>query len=253
MIKSAALVQSVLFGLIVSGNPGDALAGSSEPKEIGYVTVLFQDEQVNLGLDLDRVGIVRKITVDGYPVTDSMLAGQVERKSSLKMMSGQTLSFDKVWFTNDSIQQTLVFELYTDFHRMVTYHFYNNGIPADLVAKIELHDAKGELVSESQKLHDIGGFIEQADRIHSSYFATDKKLRLGDTKQKADGVYGAPDSSAIVHEGEQLEWDFAGSFHADMDAQHHNKPIAENSYGYHVVMYFIKERLVGMILVNYVP
>lgn len=156
------------------------------------------------------------------------------------MQSGQIYSYDKAWFTNDTLNQTIVFELYTDYYRTVTYHFYNNDVTADLIDRIELHENGGELATIKQKLKNFNGFLNQATKIDSRYFITNKGFRLGDTKQKATKTYGNPDKQSM-HDGvEKLEWDFV-----DIPLVH--------SFGHHIVMYFKKGRLIRLILYNDIP
>jgi len=81
-----------------------------------------------------------------------MLADKTSSNSSYKKQSGQTFSYDKAWISNDTLKQTLVFELYTDYHRLVTYHFLDNDIPTDLINRMELHIDGGELASDNQKI-----------------------------------------------------------------------------------------------------
>ena len=58
-------------------------------------------------------------TVDDYPVPTKMFVGNYHRRES-----GVLASEDAAWFSNDTLNQTLIFELYTDFHRLYTYHFF---------------------------------------------------------------------------------------------------------------------------------
>jgi hypothetical protein len=173
--------------------------------------------------------------------------------SSYKKQSGQTFSYDRVWFSNDTLKQILVFELYTDYHRMVTYHFYTNDIPIDLISRMELHIDGGDPASEKQKLNDFGGFLKQTTKINSSYFITDKGFRLGDTKQKAIETYGNPDKQTITDGIEKLEWDFIGNELYDGKTDLKGKPLADNSFGHQILMYFRNGKLTGQILFNDIP
>lgn len=196
---------------------------------------------------------IKKFVIDDYPVTNEILTDKTSNNSSYKIQSGQSLSYDKVWFSNDTLKQILVFELYTDYHRLVTYHFLDNDIPADLIKRMELHIDRGELASDKQKLKDFSGFLKQTTKIKSSYFITDKGFRLGDTKQKAFDTYGNPDKQTIVNEIKKLEWLFVGdnSYGGKTDLK--GKPIVENSFGHQITMYFRNGKLVGQILHNDIP
>lgn len=196
---------------------------------------------------------VKRFLVDDYPVTNSMLADKTSNNSSYKKQSGQSYSYDKAWFSNDTLKQILVFELYTDYHRMVTYHFNSNDILTDLIKSMELHTDGGELASEKQKLKDFGGFLKQSTKINSKYFITDKGFKLGDTKQKAINNYGNPDKSSISNGIEKLEWDFVGDELYDGKIDLKGKPLAKDSFGHQITMYFKNGKLIGQILYNDIP
>jgi hypothetical protein len=196
---------------------------------------------------------IKKFVVDDYPVTNEMLADKTSSNSSYKKQSGQTFSYDKAWFSNDTLKQTLVFELYTDYHRLVTYHFLDNDIPTDLINRMELHIDGGELASDKQKLKDFSGFLKQTTKINSSYFITDKGLRLGDTKQKAVETYGNPDKQTITDGIEKLEWLFIGDTSYEGKTDLKGKPLADNSFGHQILMYFRNGKLIGQILHNDIP
>ena len=196
---------------------------------------------------------IKKFKVDDYPVTNDMLADKMSNNSATIKKSGKIISHDKAWFGNDSLKQVLVFQLYTDYHRLVTYHFYNNDIPLDLINRIELHINGGELASEKQKLKDFAGFIKQITKIKSAYFISDKGFRLGDKKQVAINRYGQPDKQSTTNGIDKLEWEFVGDKFYDTKTDLKGKPLAKDSFGHQIVMYFKKGKLVGQILQNEIP
>jgi len=196
---------------------------------------------------------IKRFVVDDYPVTNTMLADKTSNSSSYKKQSGQTYSYNKAWFTNDTLNQTIVFELYTDYHRMVTYHFYNYDIPADLINIMELHKNGEELATEKQKFKDFSGFLNQSMKINSLYFITDKGFRIGDTKQKAIETYGHPDKQLMTDGVEKLEWEFIGDEFYDSKSDLKGKPLAKDSFGHQIIMYFKKDKLIGLILQNDIP
>lgn len=196
---------------------------------------------------------IKKIVVDNYPVENSMFIDKTNKNFSYKKQSGSIFSHNKVWFSNDTLKQVLVFELYTDYHRLVTYHFYSEDIPADLIKTMELHLADGKLASEQQKLNDFEGFLEQTIKTNSLYFTSKKGFKLDDAKQKAIDVYGKPDNRKIVDDVEKLEWSFIGDALYDDKNELSPKAVAQNSFGYRVVMYFKNEKLIAQILYNAIP
>lgn len=197
---------------------------------------------------------IKRLVVDDYPVTDEMLADKTSGQSSYHMKrSGQIYTAGKAWFTNDTLNQILVFELYTDYHRMITYHFYNKDVPVGLIDRMELYVERGELATMKQKVKWFNGFFNQTTKIASSYFATEKGFRLGDGKRKAIEVYGNPHKQSINNGVEELEWNFIGDIFYDRKSDLQGKKLAKDSFGHHIVMYFKAHRLIGLILYNDIP
>jgi len=196
---------------------------------------------------------VKRFSVDDYPVTDDMLDDKTSNNSSYPKQSGGIHSFDKAWFTNDTFQETAVFEMYTDKHRLVTFHFYNDDIPDALIHRMELH-VNGELASFEQKKKNFKGFMNLATKIDSKYFTTYKGFKLGDSKNKALKVYGKPDSVSTKDGVEKLYWDFFGDV-ALYDNTFHpaGKPLAKNSFGHQITMFFRNNKLIGLIFHNDIP
>jgi hypothetical protein len=189
--------------------------------------------------------------VDDYPVTNEMLAHSSNKNLIIKI--GDTFSNDRIWFGNKSIKQTLVFELYADYHRMMTYHFYSENVPSELIKEMAFWVKSGDYASDEQIIKDFPGFIEQAKDIKSVYFRSKKGFKLGDLKQNAINIYG---QSYKNHESdgiEVLEWDFIGDEAIDTKADIKGKRIAKDSFGHHIVMYFKEGKLVGQILINDIP
>lgn len=196
---------------------------------------------------------IKRLVVDDYPVTNEMFLEQAPGNLNLKKTSGQTISFDQAWFSNDSLHQTLVFTLATDYHRMITYHFYNNYTPTEIIIGMEFSTTDGELASEKQSLQDFGGFLNQSTTISAFYFISDKGFQLGDAKQKALHVYGNPDTTTMTNGIEKLKWEFIGDAFYEGKPDLQGKPLAKESFGYHVTMYFREGRLIGQILFNDIP
>lgn len=246
------LTLIILFGLLsCNNNRTEATVKSqnvnNDSSSIGITIKPGQQSAVGIS------DTIKKFVVDDYPITNTMLADKTSNNSSYKKQSGLIYAYDKAWFSNDSLKQILVFELYTDYHRMVTYHFYNNNIPNDLIYRMELHIDGGELASEKQKLNDFSGFLKQTAKINSTYFITDKGFRLGDTKQKGIDNYGKPDKSSLSNGIERLEWNFIGDEVYDKKTDLKGKPLAKDSFGHQIVMYFKNGKLIGQILYNDIP
>lgn len=197
---------------------------------------------------------IKRFIVDEYPVTYEMIADQkVEKESTYQKIVGKTLSFDKAWFTDKTRKQTLIFQMYTDGYRSVTYHFLNDEIPKELIDIIEFHTAEGELASKKQIVNDFKGFLLQSIKIDSKYFTTSKGLKLGDTKQRIIEIYGQPHEKTANNGIEKFEWTFVGDLLYDGKEDLKGKPLAKESYGHQAYLYFKNGKLIAQILHNYIP
>lgn len=217
-------------------------------------SVVVDSNQVDKDPTQNIFDTINRMVVDDYPVTNEMFAAQkVDNSSTFRKVSGSTQSLDKVWFRNDTLNEILVFELYTDYHRLATFHFYNHHIPSDLIEQIELHSKDGDVVKEKQKQNDFPGFTNQAVKINSTYFISAKGFKLGDIKQKAIKLYGTPDEQTVSNGFEKLVWTFTGDNVYDGKQNLKGKPLAEYSFGHQVTMFFKDNKLVGQILYNDIP
>lgn len=118
---------------------------------------------------------------------------------------------------------------------------------------MELHIDSGEVASEKQKRQDFDGFLKQTTKISSAYFTSDKGFKLGDTKQKAIDIYGTPDKQSMNVGIEKLEWEFFGDTFYNGKTDLKGKPLAKDSFGHQIVMYFKNRKLIGQILHNDIP
>ncbi|WP_276134178.1 hypothetical protein [Polluticoccus soli] len=253
MLTARTLVPVILAGLF-GCNSGNRSSASKEIEIEKKAVDSAPSTNVRIDQPTDKIpDTIKRFNVDDYPVTIEMLRDTSSNNSSHKMQSGKLFSFDKAWFRNDSINQTLVFELATDYHRFETFHFYSNQFPADLMKQIGLNTEGGELANEQQKITDFKGFVNQAIPIKSSYFVTNKGFKLGTTRQQAVNVYGSPDKQSIVDGIEKLEWEFIGDELYTEKIDLKGKPLAMNSFGHQVTMYFVKGKLTALILFNDIP
>ena len=192
--------------------------------------------------------------VDDFPVTNKMLS------EAHAIMTKEIIDSEGAWFSNDTLNQTLVFVTYTDYHRLITYHFLNSDIPKGIIERMQLNDrlkdgsfGLGDIASYKQKQNNFKGFIAQAKKISETYFTSKKGFKLGDSKEKALDVYGNPDSILIKNGVEKYEWDFIGdAFYCDtMDLK--GKPLARNNYGHQIILFYRDNKLIGLILHNDIP
>jgi len=206
-------------------------------------------------LTLHSGGPIKKFIVDDFPVTDKMFEREVKTRDSDAGIrrSGMVESSDKAWFTNDSLHQTLVFDLYTDYMRMGIFLFDNNNIPGELIKIMELNTLDGSLASEKQKEKSLKGFIRQARRIRSKYFTSDKGIRLGIGRAAVLKAYGRPDKTSRKDALETLEWNFIGDEDIDDKGVPKGRRVAANSFGHQITAFIQDDKLIGLILHNDIP
>ena len=221
--------------------------------QLGYKSILSDSLITKYQRLVSNSDTLKSFVVDDFPVTNKMLSDNTSNNSSNKKQSGKTYSYGKAWFGNDSINQTILFDLYTDYHRMTTFLFYNNDIPIDLINRMELHIDNGEIAPLKQKVQDLGGFLKQSTKINSTFFTSYKGFKLGVTKQLAIGIYGEPDTKSMSDGIEKYEWDFTGDLFYDGKTDLKGKTLAKDSFGNNVIMYFRNGKLIGQILFNDIP
>lgn len=255
------LIITILFGFLSCNNNKTETTVKNEKVKADTVkrdTSLKTEQQTAFAISDN----FNKFVVDDYPVTNKMLAIKTSDNSGYTKKSGEIFSLDKVWFTNDSLKQSLVFELYTDYHRLYIYHFFNNDIPGDLIRHLELYVSKSKFdnvfdtATFKQKQTYFSGFINSAIKINQHYFTTKKGFKLGDKKEKAINVYGNPDKCSTSNNIEKCEWKYEGDY---FDSEEHhpkaktNRPVAKDSFGYSVTMFFRSNKLIAMIISNDIP
>jgi hypothetical protein len=205
------------------------------------------------------------LIVDDYPVTNEMLKDKTSNSSTYLKQVGEVYSLEKVWFTNERLKQTLVFQLYTDYHRMVTYHFMNTDIPKSIVEKMELNIAEGKFknmfssATIEQKKNSFDGFINLSEKIDEKYFKTQKGIKLGADKTDLIKLYDTPDSTLTEKAFEVLKWTFTGDYSLTGDFAStetkdlKKKTVAKESFGHIVTAYFKDNKLIAQIIENDIP
>lgn len=203
--------------------------------------------------------------IDDYPITDEMLKDKTTKNSTYLKQVGDVYSLEKAWFTNDRLKQTLIFQLYTDYHRMEIYHFLNADIPKSIVKKIELSIAENKLkdifksATVEQKINSLNGFIQLSEKTDEKYFTTKKGIKLDSNKKELLKLYDIPDSTLTEEDFEILKWSFTGDYNltgdfasTSLNDLKKNK-VAKNSFGYIVTAYFKHNKLVAQIIENEIP
>ena len=192
---------------------------------------------------------IPRFAVDDYPVPNEMIRKQSGEYHLFKIKSGKTYSIEKSWFKNDSIDETLVIELATDYHRFFIYHFNNQNIPPELVLNIGFHTDNGELAKPKDIINDFQGFIDLSKVINSKFFKSEKGIKIGLSLIEAIEIYGKPDTFKQIEGFSKVRWDFIGDeFYSNEELN--GKPLAKNSFGHSVIMYFKENKLVAQELSN---
>jgi hypothetical protein len=193
----------------------------------------------------------RTFTVDDFPLTDRMLTAHYCDTCTLK--SGGLCSIEKVWFTNKTLRQTLVYQLYTDDFHQDIFLFSNDDIPAAIMDHMELYDSTDNYASHQLRAKYFRGLLRFATLIARKYFVSDKGFALGDSLSKAINIYGKPDRRTVAHGVEVLEWEFEGENVYDGKKDLKGKPLAADNFGLKITMCFRNERLIGIAFQNAVP
>src|SRR6201999_4582195 len=108
----------------------------------------------------------------GNPYKDSLVVNNIH-------------AYYQDWFTNDSLGETIVYELGTDWSRNSVYHFINKNIPVEIIKEMELDTLNGDEAKPAHintKVKVIPGFIKAAKRIQGRYFVSCDGFKFGDDK-----------------------------------------------------------------------
>lgn len=200
-------------------------------------TILIESDTTTITSDT-----ILTFIADDYPVTDEML----EEYTALQRS-------DIVWFRNRGLNESLVFELYTDRHRFVTYHFFTDDIPDAVIDRMQLFYNLEEGVSRESKRKYLTSQANAANEIDIPYFTTNKGFQLGDRKEQSIMMYGTPDQTVLEDGIEILKWHFVGEILYDGQTDLKGKPLAKDSFGHTVTMFFRKTELMAIILFNDIP
>ena len=191
---------------------------------------------------------IKLFNIDFFPVTNEIL-----KKYATKIKDGYQYTDEYVWFSNKATNQTLVFELYTDFHRLWAYNFLNDKVSTLLLNRMEVH------IPEKQSTKYIRDIISSANEIDLKYFTTNKGFKLSDKMEKAIQQYGKPDKKYKKDYFDIYEWNFIGDTHYESRTFHKqktnlkDKPLARDSFGHQIILVFQNNQLVGMAFHNFIP
>lgn len=175
-----------------------------------------------------------------------------------RMESGHIAGFDQCWFRNDTLNETIAYELYTDYMEPAIYHFKNNDIPTEIIAQIDIdtiNNEEGLPACYTTKKKIIPAFVRQAMPLSICYFTSYKGLKLGIGKEKAITIYGKPDSIRNSHGYEIYYWSFQGDQMITTGYEKRenlSKPISFG-WGYSVQLFYKKDKLFATAFFNDIP
>jgi hypothetical protein len=193
---------------------------------------------------------LKEVTPDNYLIPNSIF----KHVDHPKNQSGGLISYDAIWFTNNRLGETLVFELGTDDVHLAVYHFMNKDIPNELIEELSLDNEEGNYASDKLRKDNLPGLIDSAKRISSKYFTSCHGYKIGDGKQLALDLYGKPDSIKHSSDYEIYSWYFMGDQELEYKKNTEpSKPIVKDSWGYSVKMFFRNDRLIAMVFLNSIP
>lgn len=181
--------------------------------------------------------------VDNYPITDKML------KENRQKMVKDDLSSNLELFVSNDKKEFLAFELYTDYHRMLTYHFKTDEI-TNILDRIELgrnHADENDKQKYFQKL------ISKSKPADFEKFISNKGIQIGLDKKKLIEIYGISHKQEVAEKVEILKWEFIGDILYDGKTELNGKPLAKDNYGHQVTIFLKNGKVIGQILHNEIP
>ena len=213
-----------------------------ETKEDNNLSEENQIEAIN------PIAHLNNFIVDDLSITDELISNV-----PLETDIGKLTSLDQVWFKNSNSNQVAVIVLNTDYSRASTLLFYNFSIPDAVLNRINLYNKTTLATLEEKKKH-INAFALNAKEIDETFFESNKKIKLGITKESAITIYNKPDTLIKSKNLEILKWDFSGDNylieHPEEIESNANKIIAKNSFGHKIELFFVDDKLIAMHLLN---
>ena len=190
------------------------------------------------------------IIPDDYSVPDSLIKDLIEEKSDLDLFR-----LDRVWFKNDSLNQVLIFELYTDYYRMSTYNFNKDFLFDYFLINHNPHRKikTDKFKNTENKIKFYERFYSNSKDINQSFFKTNNGLSLNQNKDEILNILGNPDKLEKIVDFEYLEWNYDGELNNTYFGDTLTGTIAKDSWGFSYKMYFKNNKLIGLIIDNEIP
>ena len=200
----------------------------------------------------NTIDSIKTFEVDDFPISEAMI-----RKEPTTIESNNLKAFDQIWFKNKNSNQILIYNLYTDFHKINIFLFDENHINDSILSYIHLNRMNGDLASLEEKKIALNNFIEKAKELDESFFESNKKIKLGTSKKNAVSIYNQPEIQNKYSDFEILKWEYYGDeylkeYPEEINLNNH-KIIAKNSFGHRIEMIFKENKLIAMNLFNDIP
>lgn len=190
--------------------------------------------------------LVKPFFADNYPVIDKMFG---KPTSSRPVTTAHLRSENTAWFTNDSLQQTLMFILFSDNSRLVTACFDHKNVPSEVFSKMDFSDNHNYPSNEEDRLLYYKEFFSSAKKIDTKYFISNMGFKIGDPKEKAIKKYGKPDSIRVVEGFDKYFWNPAGAQITRQNVPEKDLLLIDEKKQF-ITMYFKNNKLATMILDN---
>ena len=194
---------------------------------------------------------INKIKTDNFNISDEIIKKNIKREF-------EKIDFlDGICFSNNAKSELLIIEFGTDYFRNKIVLVNKNNLPNKLLKLIPLYSKKENTSipsNEKDKKLFLDSFIPE-NILNIDYFESTKKIKLGINKDYAIKIYGNPDIIEQENEYKILKWVFIGDIVAKINKTipRIDKPLALNSFGYKVTMFFKNDKLIGMVLINEMP
>lgn len=190
--------------------------------------------------------LVKPFFADNYPVTEKMFG---KPTSNRPVITSHLRSENTAWFTNNSLNQSLMFILFSDNSRIVTACFDNDNVPAEVFSNMDLSDNNNYPASKEDRLLYFREFFMSAKKIDDKFFTSNMGFKVGDLKAKAIKRYGKPDSIKTVAGFEKYYWNPPGAQITRQNVPEKDLLLIDEKKQF-ITMYFKNNKLATMILDN---
>lgn len=220
-------------------NENDVIEQDSEDIEVSDVT----SQQHVENMEDEVIDSSKYVFKQVFPISKTEL--KKNNNSKLLMQEGISAG-DFVWFKNEEFNQSLAFYIYTDYFTPVTCLFYNDNIPDSLLSRMEMHTKNG-FATLSEKKQNMDNFLEKAVERDKSKFITNDNIQLGCELSIFTDLYGKPQQTS--KEGNTIIY----GWHFDTESVDGQKMAFDTYLAYDVTAFFENDKLIGLILHDYIP